>query len=112
MDMPTNPTNPPAPTYVVPPNTDAAKLQAGLATTVRDMGVVVAFGTTVLGFVSQHDLQGTIAYLQSEPAVPALTLICGVALSAYRFWNARRTVKVTALAASTPANSVVKVKES
>jgi hypothetical protein len=109
---PVNPTDGPAPAYVVPPNTDAAKLQAGLATSVRDIGVVVAFGTAILGFVSKHDLAGAIAYLQSAPAVPALTLVCGIALSAYRFWNARRNVKITALAAESRPNSVVQVKES
>lgn len=113
MDEPVNPENPPAqPTYVVPPNTDAAKLQAGVSTSLRDIAVVISFGTAILGFVNAHDLIGAINYLQSAAALPAIALLCGLAVSAWRWRNARRQVKVTALAATSRPNSVVQVKES
>lgn len=98
--------------YIVPPNTEGAKLQAGFATTARDLVVVVAFGSALLGFVSKHDLAGGINFLQSSAALPALALIVGVGTSAYRFVMSRRHVKITALAADPATTDRVTVKGS
>jgi hypothetical protein len=78
------------------------------ATGMRDIGLIVAFVTALLGFAGQHNLNGAIGYLHSTQAIPAVSLLGGLAIFAWRQWSARRqqAVKVT-LAEAAPDNVAV-----
>lgn len=90
---------------------DTSKLKAQISTGLRDLGIVVTFGTGLLGLIGKRDLSGIMAFMQSEQGLTALSLVAGIALTAYRQWKARHNVKVVeAAATSSRANPAVILK--
>lgn len=111
MADPINPTNSTEAEYIIPPNTDAEKLKAQLATAARDIGLVVTVGTALLGILKTHDWAELIVFVQSSDFITAAGFIGAAGIVVWRQINSRRAVKVAAIAATTPANTVVKVKD-
>lgn len=79
---------------------DPSKLKAQIATGLRDIGIVVTFGTGLLGLIGKRDLSGAIAFMQSEQGLTALSLVAGIAIAVYRQWAARHNVAVVEAAAT------------
>jgi len=81
---------------------DTSKTRAMISTGLRDVGIVVTFGAGLLGLIGKRDLTGIMAFMQSEQGITALSLVAGIALTAWRQWNARHNVKVVEAAVNSP----------
>lgn len=83
---------------------DTSKVKAQISTGLRDMGILVTFGSGLLGLIGKHDLSGAITFMQSEQGLTALSLVAGIALASYRQYAARHRVDVTVAAVKSEAS--------
>lgn len=96
------------PTVLNPATVNDSPVQAQISTAIRDVGIVIGFLSALLGFVSKHDLAGAINFLQSAQALPAIGMIVGAGIIAWRQFHARRAVAVTVAAVTNPGSVQLK----
>jgi hypothetical protein len=68
------------------------KLQQQIVSGAAVAAMMVGFATTVIGFLQKKDIPGLLAFFQSAPALPALTLIGTAAIFIWRQIQLRKRV--------------------
>lgn len=90
---------------------DDSKLSQQVSAGMSQIGIALAFFTTVIGLLGKHDIAGLVTFMQSSAALPALTLLAGFVLFVWRQLKLRQRVEKTNALVDTVDNSVA-VKKS
>jgi hypothetical protein len=93
------------------PTVNADPTNVQIATAARDLGLVLAAVTALAGLLSKHDWNGIITFVQSSNAITAAGIIGSAAIPIWRWFAAGRARKLLVQAATSPANTVVNVKD-